>query len=86
MRKKLGSPDFKNDSKMAEFFGYSRGLISQILTASKDSDKYPNFHLSSEFIATVLYKTGARFDEFFDIVEDPDYDPNNKYTKFFKND
>lgn len=85
MRKRMGSPDFKNDSAIANFLGYSKGLISQILQASQLPEKYPKFHLSSEFVATVLFKTGARFDEFFNIVEDPGYDPNNKYAKFFRN-
>lgn len=85
MRKHMGSADFKNDTTIADFLGYSKGMICQILTASKDREKHPNFHVSSEFIATVLFKTGARFDEFFDIEEDPHYDPNNKYVKFFRN-
>ena len=85
MRKRMGSPDFKNDSAIANFLGYSKGMISQILTATKDPGKYPNFHISSEFIATVLFKTGARFDELFEISEDPDYNPDSRYAKFFRN-
>lgn len=81
----MGSQDFKNDAAIADFLGYSKGMISQILSASKSPIKFPNFHVSSEFIATVLFKTGARFDEFFDIEEDPHYDPNSRYSKFFRN-
>lgn len=84
MRKRMGSPDFKNDSAIANFLGYSKGMISQILTATKDPEKYPHFHISSEFVATVLFKTGARFDELFEIAGDENYEPN-KYRKFFHN-
>lgn len=84
MRKRMGSPDFKNDTAIADFLGYSKGMISQVLTASQDPEKYPSFRISSEFVATVLFKTGARFDEFFEIEEDPNYDPNSRYAKFFR--
>lgn len=83
VRKTLGNSHFQNDTAVAKFLGYSKGQLSQIFHALDEPEKIAEVGVSGKFVATLMMKTNTSFSEFFQVVPVKNYNPKEKYEKFY---
>lgn len=82
MDRKMRDNHYRTQEAIADFFDYTPGYVSQLMSKIRQAKKNENVPVPGEFAATICYLVGVNFYTFFDIEPAEDYFPKAKYRRF----